>query len=76
MDQAEYNKRLAELVAQAPALDTMQRSLVESVLDYADQGDRQGVLTYCDSMSTEGLARFVSILSMVGPIATAKLMSK
>ena len=67
---------LTQLIQDAPQLDTMQRSLAETVLDYAERDDREGVAVYCESMSKEGLARLLRDLLMITPIARAKLMQK
>lgn len=64
------------LVAAAPAFTPMDRSLVESVLDYADSDDLQGVMTYCEAISKDGLARLVALLEIISPIAKSKLLNK
>lgn len=68
--------KLNELIENAPSMTHMQRSLAETVFDYAEADDRDGVGVYCETMSKEGLARLVKDLMMILPIAKSKLMQK
>lgn len=67
---------LNQFIQDAPSLNVMQRSLAETILDYADRDNRVAVAEYCDSMSKEGLARLLRDLMMITPIARTKLMQK
>lgn len=69
-------KDLTQIIQDAPAMDAMQHSLAETILDYAEREDREGVALYCESMSTDGLARLLKDLMLMTPIVRAKLMQK
>jgi hypothetical protein len=67
---------LLQLIENAPQMDGQQYGLALRALDAYESNARDEAGLYLESMSKDGLARFLYLLKKMGPLAQSKLMQK